>query len=429
MAAAILSLTILATAMKIGHNNGHSSFKVLKHVRTIVCSPFSFVIPSKHVMSTHIFKEGLHERCKLAYEGDVPVLTLIGDADTCGMAQGMLLAEQIQSFLKTWGSVLWLVIPDPKKAVELCDNLKRNIPKEYIDEMNGLVKGYNEVIYHRGLGDRLTLDELLLLHLVPDIEHTYPSTLAKKFIPALGCTVILDKGDEETGPIFGRHMDWPSLDVAGKATLLVRRIHSSGKITHEIGAPGLIGTVTGMTIGGLALAMNVALGDTQNHLEGLPSIFINRILLNHCDTVEDALKLAVELSPLGPYHLSLADKNGQAASVHFYQGENNQHFIRTLNDVDHIVTTNCRYNSSGRYRHYFNSEERHANIEKVYKRHEMQNQSTQRKNMVQSALRSPLVNNIETTLSAIMMPKLGIIEVVFANAFAGDNPAHPIRFP
>lgn len=435
-----VSLMVVLGGLCIGKFNGHPVSRTLRHMKFIAASPFSLMIPSRHVMSTHVFKTlqyqapgSAHDgNCSLNYEGHVPVLTLIGDPESCGFAHGVLLADHIHSLIKTWDSILWLVIPAPSKAAKLCKHLENLIPEHIVIEMKALVRGYNREIYEKGLGEQLTFEKLLLLHLVPDIEHTYPNMLART---AVGCTVILDRGDEDTGPIFGRHMDWPSLDGgnggAGEKTLVIRRVMPNGRIIHEIGTPGLVGgVVTGMSNDGLALAMLVALGKTQNSKTGLPAIVLNRMVLERCSTVADALKYIQALNPLGPYHLTLADKSGDASAVHFYQSaERGKHFIRSLNErVDHLVVTNCSYNENGRYAPYFNSEKRHENIEMVYGRFS-HNPMGNRRKIVKKALKTPLVNNIETAFSGIMEPKSGRMKVSFGNAYAAYEPRHAVRFP
>lgn len=429
-----VSIIVIASTVSIAKFNGYPALSVFKHLKVIASSPFALMIPSKYHMSTHVYMENEYissdglSKARLAYEGDVPVLTLKGDPEFCGVAHGFLLAAQIHALLETWDSILWLVIPHQSKAQKLCDHLKTIIPQDYLTEMNGLVKGYNMTVY----GGQLTLEKVLLLHLVPDIEHTYPNMLAKS---RLGCTVVLDEGDENTGPIFGRHMDWPSLDIAGKMTLVIRRILPSGEMTHEIGIPGLsAGTVTGMKkSNGFSVAMNVALGKTKDLKDGLPAIILNRMVLDQCNSVKEGVKLLRKHTPLGPYHLTLADETG-GATIHFYQNSDDSHHVRSLKSHDHIVTTNCRYanpqcsssSTSGtyRYRPYFNSEERHNNIELVY-----QTGITDGKQRVEEALKTPLVNNIETTLSAILLPRGRRIEMAFANAFAADYPRQAVLFP
>ncbi len=416
-------LLIITAAVTHGCRNGHPPIKTLGHIKTVASSALTYIIPANHVMSTHIFTEMKILNCALTYEGDIPVLTLRGSPETCGRAQGYLLAEQIQSFLKIWGSILWTVIPDKNKAKELCDHLKTQIPVAILDEMEGLVRGYNYAMLTLGQKDRITVDDILLLHLVPDCEHTLPMTLAKKFIPPIGCTVVIDKGDQATGLVFGRNMDWPSLGIAGQASLLVRRIHDSGKITHEIAIPGLVGTLTGMSNRGFTIAMNVALGKTENYKTGLPAIILNRILLENSDTVEDVLNQIKTLRPIGPYHLNVAEPSGKATSIHFYQDAGNKDCIRKLGN-EPLVTTNCSYSFLGRYKPYFNSEERLANIRLVYA-----NRNSSAEEKVIESLNAPEVKNHETVHTVIMLPAKGIMKIAFNNAYAGDNPMHTIEFP
>lgn len=405
-----------------GFKNGYTPSRVFKNIYNLALSVLKIMIPPKHHMSDHVFTEGEYDGCTLKYEKDIPILALSGNKSPIevGYAQGFLLAKQIQKLLERWNSVLWVAIPTPKKAIGLCNYLKKTIPTHLQNEMRGVVNGFNAKMEELGLKDRVTFDNVLLLHLIPDILHSSPSKLAKLFIPPHGCTTILHM-DPDKGPVFGRNMDWPSLGLAGAYSFIVQR-EVKGKMIEEIAAPGLIGTITGMSLGGIALAMNVCQGKTENMENGLPSCIFNRMILDTCQSVSEVNIFTKNHRPIGPYHLTVADsKNAQ--SVHFYQGSDGQDHTRRPSIGSPLITTNCRYNAEGSYKQYFNSNKREENIRRLY----ISSQNTS--DVVEEALKLPLINNYETVHYAVMYPKSGRIKLAFDNAFAGDQELQTIFIP
>lgn len=410
---------------------GYSALETIKKVIGLYSAIIDIIAPYKHDMTNHAFKEGTYGNATLTYEGDVPVLTLKQYKDCehpgkhLGFDYGYLLGVPLQQFLAKWDSFLWVVFPSPAKLKKLCENLKKTIPPQYLDEMRGVVKGYNTKMKELGSKDRITLDKLLIFHLVPDMLHSKPGVLEEKLsgkhkkdaaelslMPGFGCTTILDY-NKDGEVVFGRNMDWPSLSVTGTYAYLIRRQHGD-KTILEIGTPGLVGTSTALNSKGLAIAMNVCEGETQN-LQGIPACIFNRMCIEQCNSVDEVETFVQQHNPLGPFHLTSADRQ-KAEAFHFYQGDNNTHVKRPLIQGKPVVTTNCRYTQNGnQYSHYFASKERHANIKQCYDR-------SQGKEWVQEALSLPIVNNVETVHHVVMSPGTGKMSVKFNNAFAGNDP-------
>lgn len=412
-----------------GLSYGYSACETMKKIVGLYDNIINFLAPYKSERSAHVFEPGERENAVLKYEGDMPVLTVKNTDNpvATGRDIGYLLGVPLQKFLAKWDSFLWVVIPSPEKLQELCAQLKKSIPKNYLKEMDGIVRGFNDKMSEIRSTERLNLDKLLVFHLVPDLLHSKPAKLeallAGKETPnedlmpqfEFGCTTILDH-DKDEGVVFGRNMDWPSLGVTGTYTFLIRR-EVKGKSILEIGTPGLVGTSTAMNSNGLALAMNVCEGETQNPT-GIPACILNRMAIEECNTIKELDKFMEDHkeSPIGPYHLTSADpENAQA--FHFYQGRNNAHVKRKLTLEEPVVTTNCRYSDKGqKYSHYFASKERHANIQKC---HEMEKQLE--REWVKHALSLPIVNNVETVHHVIMRPKSGKMGIKTNNAFAASD--------
>ncbi len=424
----VASIVLFAKGISNGYKAGETVKKIGGLYRTIL----DILVPIRHDMAQHVFQEGKRGNAELKYEGDLPVLTLSpsDDPESLGRDYGYLLGIPLQKFLEKWESFLWVVIPSPAKAPQLCKNLKTVIPKTYLKEMEGITEGFNEKMQEIGSPKRLTLDQLLLFHLVPDLLHSQPKGLegilnsgkqqesnSSVPLPPFGCTTILDY-DENGHVVFGRNMDWPSLSVTGTYTFMLRRQYKDKSIL-EIGTPGLVGTGTAMNSKGLALAMNVCKGETQN-AKGLPACIFNRMCIEECDNIDQLNAFIQGNSLMGPYHLSSADSNN-AQAFHFYQGEEGSHVKRVLKKGQPVVTTNCRYNQKGFYRHYFSSKERHENIQAFYDQEKLNSQKQVKWEQVKQALSLPIVNNMETVHHVIMQPEKGIMSLRMDNAFAGSD--------
>ncbi len=397
---------------------GYSFKESLCKPAGLASSLYHLIFPAKHNMNTHVFTEGEWKGCTLKYDGNVPVLNITNaqTPDEAGYAQGYLLAEAMKKLLNRWNGLLWLAMPKQDKTEQLCTYLKNTVPQYIQEEIKGAVRGFNEKMTLLGYKERITFEEVLLFHLVPDILHSEPDALAKKIIPPHGCSAILDT-DEKNLPMLGRNMDWPSLGLAGKQSLMLKRRIGEKNIL-EIATPGLFGTVTGMS-SSMAIAMNVCEGETQNKQNGLPACILNRMILDACETIDEVDEFVKKTRPIGPYHLSIADKE-KAKSYHFYQGKDAQDHMRTISKHAPIITTNCRYNDEGAYRHYFSSKEREKNIRLHYSNFK------DKKNKVEGALKVPLVNNHETVHHVLMYPCDRKMKVVFDNAYAGDKSMHSL---
>ena len=143
---------------------------------------------------------------------------------------------------------------------------------------------------------------------------------------SVACSAIVDQ-DPQRGFEFARNMDWPSFGLSGAYSLVINRKHTNGlRNTVEVAVPGFIGTLTGMNDQCLALAMNVCSGTTRE-MRGMPASLYNRACLEQSRTVGDVEGFVRKQAPLGPYHLTVADRN-RAESIHFYQSPGETHVIR-----------------------------------------------------------------------------------------------------
>ena len=115
-------------------------------------------------------------------------------------------------------------IPNPKQIPETLKAIRETLPQEYLEEMEGIVEGFNKWSsgQFRLFGqNKITLDDLLFAHLMPDAIHFLPKQTEQKLFAGksksagLACTVVIDR-DEKNGITFGRNMDWASFGNIGE---------------------------------------------------------------------------------------------------------------------------------------------------------------------------------------------------------------------
>jgi hypothetical protein len=388
------------------------------------------IVPPHHDMRSHVYKPQQCDGGRLYYEGDVPILSL--DADDpfkAGKAHGYLCGAAIYQLMKRVDLMLH-TFARASRAHQLPNvmaEMRRVIPQEYLREMEGLVEGYNQWSreqYFWRSPKKLTVDDVLLVHLMPDSVHFDPGSFGNRneMDPnhgrrqAVGCSAIVDRESQNSGFVFARNMDWPSFGLAGAYSFVIHRKYTNGlRSTVEVGIPGFIGTLTGMNDQGLSLAMNVCSGKTTE-IRGMPAALYNRACLETCRSAQEVEGRTRAQSPLGAYHLTIADRS-QAQSIHFYQGPADTHVIRRWEKGQPLSTLNCRYSPQPGFSMH-SSEERQQLIDNFF--------ATRGQRPLEDVLALPFVNNWITTHRVVMEPTTGRFRVAFNNAFAGTAPLREV---
>ncbi|MDB2614145.1 C45 family autoproteolytic acyltransferase/hydrolase [Chlamydiales bacterium] len=388
-----------------------------------------FTLSSRKEMSDHLFFDNECEGGRLYYEGDIPVLSIeTEDPFNSGKMQGMLLGANLNRLMERWKIPFYLSngMRHPEELPHITGYLKKVIPDKYLKELNGIVIGYNQWLKDRAKTDLITLDVLLLYHLIADRHHFSPAIMEARItggrMPLIdlpigsACSVVIH-GNKEEGIMIGRNLDWPTM--GGLESLIIKRTHSNGKKTVGVGVPGVVGISTGMNSLGLCLATNASIG-TTDELRGMPSLFLNRLCLENCNSVDEVERLLGDHPPLGPYHLSIADAE-RAGCFHMYQNKGNElHFYREWNGVDPLIVSNRNYekNCSHKESIYFFNDEREENLYNYFKNSAPKSLET----MIKQGLSLPLVNNPFTVHHVLMNPRLNELKVAFNDGFAGDLP-------
>jgi hypothetical protein len=405
------------------------------------------LVPSMHRMQKHAFAPASYGCAKLYYQGDIPILQIQyndypaknDNRYKVGFDQGYLLGQYLCKLLARLDEIRpFLPCSVPADEVpETMAAILNKLTKEHRQEIAGIVTGYTQWAADNpdAKAQEISINDLILFHLMPDSLHFNPQEMEDN-IPraaaaaapyAVGCAVVIDN-DAQEGLTFGRNMDWPSFGLFGTFSLMVNRKYMGKSLsTVEIGFPGFVGTLTGMNRMGLTLAMNVCSGDTDS-IKGMPAAFFNRHCLETCSQVDEVEKQVKNRTPLGSYHLSVADPTA-AKVFHIYQGsQRTPHVIRKWTEGNPLVVTNFTYRADGSQENdVHHSAKRHEVIQGLFDSAKKGVPNLEKSKLVAASLTLPYVNNCLTTHSTVMHPLTRKIKVVFDNAFGATNPLQELQ--
>ncbi len=238
------------------------------------------------------FREGKHGGGELRYIGDLPVLTLEGGPAEIGEQMGVLTQEALKDAQKMFDDYvdrmgmrpLWPVVS--KTSVLLA----ANFPRDYLAEVDGLVKGSG---LDRGL--------IIAGHVLPDM------------IKLRGCSdlVVEPARSASGGLLFGRNTDLPPVERLSEYSLVTIYRPRGKRAFLSINFPGMVGLGAGMNDAGLCLASNEILssadGAPRFDPAGGPLALNSRRLLEECRDLDEAEKLIRSMKWCTAVLLCMAD--------------------------------------------------------------------------------------------------------------------------
>lgn len=372
-------------------------------------------------MSMHAFSPQSFGESRLYYRGDAPILELAGN-DPChwGQAHGYILGKEIYQLKSNFDLVLSPVLPSASRLPTVFAEVKKSIPKEYLTELEGITEGYNRWASENKVKDRLTVDDLIRIHLVPDSKHFHVKKMEKSLkslIPsglreaASGaCTTMLYK-DSQKEIIFGRNMDWLPFGEGGAKSLV---IVWKEKGIASLNTPGLIGAITGWNRHNLSLAINVCPGHTDT-VRGMPAAFYNRMILETTKSTSEAIGQTKKIRPLGPYHLTVADSRGEGSCISFYNNEDGTDCVRNATPDTPLTVLNWRYpeEQGG----YFNSAKRNRLLNTYFE--EARGKGLDSHRLVANAMKlQPFVNSWILMHSLTLRPQEQQVSLCVGNGYA-----------
>jgi len=129
-----------------------------------------------------------------------------------------------------------------------------------------------------------------------------------------GCSslVVEPERSETGGPLFGRNLDFYTLGVIHRYTMVTICRPEGKHAFASIGFPGLIGTFSGMNDAGLALAVHEVSSTKDGSLmfdrRGTPYSLCFRRILEECTTIEEAEKLLKRMKRTTRLNLVVCDR-------------------------------------------------------------------------------------------------------------------------
>jgi hypothetical protein len=383
------------------------------------------IAPPKHNMKNHLFTPAKTNDAELYYVGDIPVLKITNNNPYfAGLSHGFLLAKNIDKLrnaftlaMQTLPPLMPFIHSTPRveKLKTVIAEVKKKLPEDYINEMLGIVDGYNNWAKSKYFFNRpkpLILDELILIHLEPDVPHFKHLQAENNLKKPAACAAIIDREKDGT-IIFGRMMDWPTLGNAD-AIVIVKENPITKIKTIEVSIPGTIFTLTGMNDHGLSLCMNICYGKTTE-VNGMPNAFVTKEILNNCKTLKDVERLLPKINSLGPFHLIAADEKS-AAAFYIKQNEKKEIIKDVLKDKQIIVTNLSRDPKVTDNVNFAKEREEKINALFEFTEHK----DTLRSKIIELALQLPYVNNIMSSHKIIMRPNI-FISLAFDTAYAGKQ--------
>jgi isopenicillin-N N-acyltransferase-like protein len=129
-----------------------------------------------------------------------------------------------------------------------------------------------------------------------------------------GCSSLLVEPQRSAtgGMLFGRNLDFHSLGIIHKYTIVTVYRPTGKHAFASVGFPGLVGCLSGMNDVGLALAVHEVLttrdGSPMLDKRGTPYALCFRRILEECTTIEEAEQLLKQMKRTTRLNLALCDR-------------------------------------------------------------------------------------------------------------------------
>ena len=243
---------------------------------------------------TRVFQENRFGDAELKYINDLPVLTVVGTPEEIGRQKAVLTVDVVKK-----------IADYPRKLLNRSDHkdrlpeylaiskaLARNLPADHRAEL-------------RAFAEQSGVDRDL---------GTLANVLADIYRGSVSCSslIVESKKSATNSPLFGRNLDFYTLGILDKYSLVTVHRPRGKHAFVTIGFPGLFGCLSGMNDAGLALAVHEVFfsrdGATMFNPKGMPYAFCFRQMLEQCATVEEAEQLLRATERTTILSLTLCDR-------------------------------------------------------------------------------------------------------------------------
>ena len=239
------------------------------------------------------FREATFEQGRLRYVNHLPVLTVAGTPEEIGRQKAALLAEAVRQLADYPKRLVTALGREDRweKLVTMGRRLGPQIPPDHAAEMRAFAVAFG--------GDR----ELGLV----------ANTLMDTYRGSFACSSLLIEPARSAtgGPLFARNLDFFTLDLLQKYSLVLVHRPQGKRAFAAVGFPGLFGCLSGMNDAGLAVAVHEVYLAQDNapifNPQGVPYTFAFRRVLEECATVAEAEKLLGKLPRTTMLNLAVCD--------------------------------------------------------------------------------------------------------------------------
>ena len=260
-----------------------------------------FAVSAARADDTRSFVEGRSGGGQLKYINDLPVLIVAGTPQEMGRQTAILTGDAIKKLAdyprklvqRSGGKA-------GKERLEKCLAMgKALLPQLSADHRAELRAAVDQLGSDRDLG--------ILGNVLPDVYRG-----------GFACSSIVVEADHSAtgGPLFGRNLDFFTLGMLTKYSLVTVHRPRGKHAFVSIGFPGMFGVLSGMNDAGLALAVHEVLlsrdGGPLFNPKGEPYTFCFRRALEECSTVADAEKLLRAAKRTTLLNLSVCDPKDDA---------------------------------------------------------------------------------------------------------------------
>lgn len=132
---------------------------------------------------------------------------------------------------------------------------------------------------------------------------------------AIGCTSMVNGGDDSTSPMIARNMDWVFPTGVGEHSCLFRFVDEHGSYL-SVGFPGVTGVVSAISSHGFALTVNQAPHTSLPSFRSLPMLWLTRLAMDEGTSFASAKRILTTTPAATSSYLMLAGtKPGDAARI------------------------------------------------------------------------------------------------------------------
>jgi isopenicillin-N N-acyltransferase-like protein len=226
----------------------------------------------------------------------VTVLHVKGGPYDMGLQQGVLMRQQIKGLWLDYlrGTIVNQWKFDPAYLLQCAKTMEKHIPAEYIEEMKGIAEGSG-----------LSYEDILILHTHSDTVH-YGHGWGRPDSKPGQCSNFAVWGDAtaDRALLHGRNLDWNSTGGAQKYPCVIEYQPFKGNRLCLIAWAGAVGSVTGMNDKGITYG-EMTSSSTDETLDGMPLFIQFRYILQHANTLEEAVQMQQSLDRTTGWNMML----------------------------------------------------------------------------------------------------------------------------